>query len=196
MRWEELEQQPCSLARTLSVVGDRWTLLVLRECFLGVRRFDEFEKRLGITRHVLAERLKKLVDAGVLSKQAYQQRPLREEYRLTEKGHDLYPAVLARGNWGDRPMSDFAVRLVNVLLDRSQRIALRKSRFNFDKGTFTFPARVIVRDDLVFRLYRNGDHRMPLRLAQLLSMGEQTGLFTRDPTSGQWQPGPRSDRVA
>lgn len=98
--------------------------------------------------------------------------------------------------WGDRPMSDFAVRLVNVLLDRSQRIALRKSRFNFDKGTFTFPARVIVRDDLVFRLYRNGDHRMPLRLAQLLSMGEQTGLFTRDPTSGQWQPGPRSDRVA
>lgn len=98
--------------------------------------------------------------------------------------------------WGGRPMSDFAVRLVNVLLDRSQRIALRKSRFNYDKGTFTFPARVIVRDDLVFRLYRNGDHRMPLRLAQLLSMGEQTGLFTRDPTSGQWQPGPRSDLVA
>ena len=93
-------------------------------------------------------------------------------------------------------MSDFAVRLVNVLLDRSQRIALRKSRFNYDKGIFTFPARVIVRDDLVFRLYRNGDHRMPLRLTQLLSMGEQTGLFTRDPTSGQWQPGPRSDRVA
>lgn len=105
MRWEELEQQPCSLARTLSVVGDRWTLLVLRECFLGVRRFDEFEKRLGITRHVLAERLKKLVEAGVLSKQAYQQRPLREEYRLTEKGHDLYPAVLALVNWGDRHMS-------------------------------------------------------------------------------------------
>lgn len=105
MRWEELEQQPCSLARTLSVVGDRWTLLVLRECFLGVRRFDEFEKRLGITRHVLAERLKKLVESGVLSKQAYQQRPLREEYRLTEKGHDLYPAVLALVNWGDRHMS-------------------------------------------------------------------------------------------
>ncbi len=105
MRWEELEQQPCSLARTLSVVGDRWTLLVLRECFLGVRRFDEFEKRLGVTRHVLAERLKKLVEAGVLNKQAYQQRPLREEYRLTEKGHDLYPAVLALVSWGDQHMS-------------------------------------------------------------------------------------------
>jgi DNA-binding HxlR family transcriptional regulator len=105
MRWEELDQQPCSLARTLAVVGDRWTLLVLRECFLGVRRFDEFEKRLGITRHVLADRLKKLTEAGVLAKQAYQQRPLREEYRLTAKGHDLYPAVLALVNWGDRHLS-------------------------------------------------------------------------------------------
>ncbi|MGH8434644.1 MAG: winged helix-turn-helix transcriptional regulator [Pseudomonas sp.] len=105
MRWEELDQQPCSLSRTLSVVGDRWTLLVLRECFLGVRRFDDFEKRLGITRHVLADRLKKLTEAAVLVKQAYQQRPLREEYRLTDKGHDLYPAVLALVNWGDRHMS-------------------------------------------------------------------------------------------
>lgn len=105
MRWEELEQQPCSLARTLSVVGDRWTLLVLRESFLGIRRFDEFEKRLGITRHVLADRLKKLVEAAVLEKVAYQQRPLREEYRLTAKGRDLYPAVLALVNWGDRHMS-------------------------------------------------------------------------------------------
>jgi DNA-binding HxlR family transcriptional regulator len=105
MRWEDLEQQPCSLARTLSVVGDRWTLLVLRECFLGIRRFDAFEKRLGVTRHVLAERLKKLVEAGVLDKVAYQQRPVREEYRLTDKGRDLYPAVLALVNWGDRHMS-------------------------------------------------------------------------------------------
>ncbi|MBF0674462.1 helix-turn-helix domain-containing protein [Pseudomonas sp.] len=105
MRWEELDQQPCSLARTLSVVGDRWTLLVLRESFLGIRRFDEFEKRLGVTRHVLANRLKKLTEAGVLNKVAYQQRPLREEYRLTAKGRDLYPAVLALVNWGDHYMS-------------------------------------------------------------------------------------------
>jgi DNA-binding HxlR family transcriptional regulator len=105
MRWEELDQQPCSLARALAVVGDRWTLLVLRECFLGVRRFDEFEKRLGITRHVLADRLKKLTEAGVLSKQLYQQRPPREAYRLTEKGHELYPVLLALVNWGDRHLS-------------------------------------------------------------------------------------------
>src|SRR5690606_29419646 len=95
MRWEELDQQPCSLARALSVIGDRWTLLVLRESFLGIRRFDEFEERLGVTRHVLANRLKKLTEAGVLNKVAYQQRPLRQEYRLTAKGRDLYPAVLA-----------------------------------------------------------------------------------------------------
>ena len=106
MRWEELEQQPCSLARTLSVVGDRWTLLVLRECFLGTRRFDAFEQRLGITRHLLADRLKTLVRAGVLNKVAYQQRPLREEYRLTDKGRDLYPVIMSLVNWGDRHMSD------------------------------------------------------------------------------------------
>ncbi|GLK91474.1 winged helix-turn-helix transcriptional regulator [Pseudomonas turukhanskensis] len=106
MRWEDLGDQPCSLSRTLSVVGDRWTLLVLRECFMGVRRFDDFEKRMGITRHVLAERLKRLTEHGVLMKSAYQQRPVREEYRLTEKGHDLYPAILALVNWGDRHMSD------------------------------------------------------------------------------------------
>lgn len=106
MRWEELDQQPCSLARTLAVIGDKWTLLVLRDCFLGVRRFDEFERRLGVTRHLLAGRLKKLVEHGVLTKVAYQQRPLREEYRLTEKGLDLHPAMLALVSWGDRHMAD------------------------------------------------------------------------------------------
>lgn len=106
MRWEELDQQPCSLARTLSVVGDKWTLLVLRDCFLGIRRFDEFERRLGITRHLLAGRLKKLVDHGVLTRVAYQERPLREEYRLTPKGLDLHPVILTLVSWGDRHMAD------------------------------------------------------------------------------------------
>ncbi|MFL1404412.1 winged helix-turn-helix transcriptional regulator [Marinobacter sp. M1N3S26] len=106
MRWQELDQQPCSLARTLSVVGDRWTLMVLRDCFLGVRRFDDFEKRLGITRHVLTDRLKKLVEQDVLRKVPYQQRPLREEYRLTEKGLELHPVILALVSWGDRHMAD------------------------------------------------------------------------------------------
>ena len=87
------------------MVGDRWTLLVLRECFLGTRRFDDFQARLGVTRHVLADRLKTLVEAGVLHKEAYQQRPLREEYRLTAKGLDLYPVIVSLVDWGDRYMS-------------------------------------------------------------------------------------------
>lgn len=105
MRWEELDREACSVARTLSVIGDRWTLMVLRECFLGARRFEEFETRLGIARHVLADRLRKLTDADVLGKVAYQERPRREEYRLTEKGRDLYPVMVTLAQWGDKYMA-------------------------------------------------------------------------------------------
>ena len=101
MRWSELGGERCSIARTVSVIGDRWTLLILRDCFLRVRRFEEFESRLGITRHILADRLKKLVAEGVLKKVAYQDRPLRYEYRLTQKGLDLYPVLMSIVHWGD-----------------------------------------------------------------------------------------------
>lgn len=101
MRWNELASEPCSLARSLAVVGDRWTLLILRDAFLRVRRFDDFQARSGIARRVLAERLAKLVEDGILAKHAYQQRPTRYEYRLTPKGLDLYPVVLALVHWGD-----------------------------------------------------------------------------------------------
>ena len=89
------------MARTLAVIGDRWTLLILRECFLRVRRFDDFQERLGIGRPILADRLTKLVDGFVLTKMAYQQGPTRYEYRLTPKGLDLYPVVMAIVHWGD-----------------------------------------------------------------------------------------------
>jgi DNA-binding HxlR family transcriptional regulator len=105
MRWAELDREACSLARTLSVIGDRWSLLILRDCFLRVRRFEEFQARLGITRHILADRLKKLVAAGVLERVAYQERPRRYEYRLTGKGLDLNAVLLALVRWGDRHMA-------------------------------------------------------------------------------------------
>jgi len=89
------------MARTVSVIGDRWTLLILRDCFLRVRRFEEFQQRLGITRPILASRLKKLVDEFVLVKVPYQQRPVRYEYRLTQKGLNLYPIVMSIVHWGD-----------------------------------------------------------------------------------------------
>jgi DNA-binding HxlR family transcriptional regulator len=101
MKWKDLSQEHCSLARALSVVGDRWTLLVLRDAFLKVRRFEDFQARLGIARRVLTERLAGLVEEGVLEKVAYQQRPLRHEYRLTQKGIDLYPVILSLVHWGD-----------------------------------------------------------------------------------------------
>jgi DNA-binding HxlR family transcriptional regulator len=102
MRWRSLNQENCSLARTLAVVGDRWTLLILRDCFLRVRRFEDFEKSLKIARRVLSERLSLLVDEGILKRVAYQERPARYEYRLTEKGLELYPAILHLVHWGDK----------------------------------------------------------------------------------------------
>lgn len=100
MKWDELEKNWCPVARTMSVVGDRWTLLILRDCFLGVSRFDGFQKSLGVTRHVLADRLKRLVDAEILEKSAYSERPPRYDYQLTQKGRDLGPALIALRDWG------------------------------------------------------------------------------------------------
>ena len=92
----------CSVARTLEVVGEWWTMLVVREAFNGVRRFDDFHARLGIARNVLATRLQGLVDHGILERRLYQERPERFEYRLTEKGLDLYPVLISLMRWGDR----------------------------------------------------------------------------------------------
>ena len=104
MRWDDIDKQVCSVARSLSVVGERWTMLIIRDAFLGTRRFDQFQSNLGITRHRLSERLGKLVDAGVLVKVPYNERPLRHEYRLTRKGLGLYPVLLTLAHWGDEWM--------------------------------------------------------------------------------------------
>src|SRR5262245_54814106 len=104
MRWRDVGDLTCSVARSLSVVGDRWTLLVLRDAFLGARRFEQFGA-VGLTRHRLADRLKRLVAAGVMDRVRYQDRPPRFEYRLTEKGRDLYPIIVSMTRWGDRWMA-------------------------------------------------------------------------------------------
>ena len=92
----------CSVARTLEIVGEWWTMLVVREAFGGVRRFDDFQSRLGIARNVLATRLQGLVDHGILERHLYQERPERFEYRLTERGRDLYPVLISLMRWGDK----------------------------------------------------------------------------------------------
>ena len=91
----------CSVARALEVVGERWTILIVREAFLGTRRFDEFQSKLGIARNVLQARLERLVETGVLRRVRYQERPERYEYRLTRKGTDLWPVLIALLKWGD-----------------------------------------------------------------------------------------------
>lgn len=94
--------QNCSIARTLEMVGERWTLLVLREAFLGVRRFDALQAKLGVARNVLSARLERLVGEEILEKVPYSERPLRHEYRLTDKGLDLWPVIVELLRWGDR----------------------------------------------------------------------------------------------
>jgi DNA-binding HxlR family transcriptional regulator len=98
----DYDDQNCSIARSLELVGERWTLLIIREGFLGTHRFDEFQRNLGIARNVLQARLERLTDAGIMRRVAYQQRPPRYEYRLTSKGVDLWPVIVALLKWGDR----------------------------------------------------------------------------------------------
>jgi DNA-binding HxlR family transcriptional regulator len=102
MLGSDYKGQNCSIARTLELVGERWTILVLRDAFLGLRRFDQFQRSLGIARNVLAVRLDRLVAEEILEKIPYQERPLRHEYRLTEKGLDLWPVITELLRWGDR----------------------------------------------------------------------------------------------
>lgn len=98
----DFSQLNCSVARALEVIGERWSLLIVRDALYGVRRFEDFQKSLGIARNILTDRLKGLVEQGVLERVAYAERPLRYEYRLTDKGKDLTPMLLTMMRWGDK----------------------------------------------------------------------------------------------
>ncbi|MGE5282434.1 MAG: winged helix-turn-helix transcriptional regulator [Chloroflexota bacterium] len=98
--------QACSIARSLEVVGERWTLLIVRDVMNGHRRFDDLQKSLGIARNVLSARLQRLTEEDILERRPYQESPERYEYFLTEKGLDLWPALVALLAWGDRYSPD------------------------------------------------------------------------------------------
>ncbi|WP_228002500.1 winged helix-turn-helix transcriptional regulator [Nocardia australiensis] len=100
MRYEELADVPCSITRPLVIFGDRWTLLILKYSFSGIRRFNAFQSTLGISRSRLQDRLDRLIEHGILVKQKAAG-GAHEEYRLTPKGHDIYPILLAIRDWGD-----------------------------------------------------------------------------------------------
>ena len=101
MRRSSFEDMNCSIARSLEVIGEWWTLLILRDAFLGVTRFEQFQARLGIARNILTSRLDTLVDAGVLERRLYDEARQRHDYVLTEKGRALWPVLVTIRQWGD-----------------------------------------------------------------------------------------------
>ena len=118
------EGQNCSISHALEVVGERWTLLIIRDALLGLRRFDEFQRSLGIARKVLAERLRWLVDEGILERVRYQERPERYEYHLTRKGRDLHVALVGLQQWGDDYCSEKPPMLARTRSDKKAVIAV------------------------------------------------------------------------
>jgi DNA-binding HxlR family transcriptional regulator len=102
----ELKRPPiCSIAAAMDILGERWTFLILREAFYGVRRFSDMQRNLGIARNILSTRLQTLVNAGIFERRLYHEEPERYEYRLTEAGRDLYPSIVALMRWGDEHLA-------------------------------------------------------------------------------------------
>jgi DNA-binding HxlR family transcriptional regulator len=119
MAWDDIGESVCPIARSLAVFGDRWTMLIVRELFLGTRRFDAFQAQTGMSSHLLSARLKRLEKDGIIERRLYQTRPRRYEYRLTTKGKDLHGIVVALRAWGLRwcgldPADEPAVKLVHT----------------------------------------------------------------------------------
>ena len=94
--------EPCPVARSVDLVGDRWSMLIVRDAFDGICRFGDFQRSLGVARNILSDRLRKLVDAGILEHQAASDGSAYQEYVLTAKGESLFPVVVALRQWGER----------------------------------------------------------------------------------------------
>jgi DNA-binding HxlR family transcriptional regulator len=105
-------QELCGVAKSLEIIGERWTLLIVRDAFFGIRRFDDFQASLGIARNVLTDRLNRLVDEGVFERVRYSEKPERFEYRLTTKGRELNVALTALREWGERHVLEQPSRLL------------------------------------------------------------------------------------
>jgi len=114
----DYEGQDCSIAQALEIVGERWTLLIVRDAFLGLSRFDQFQESLGIARNVLTDRLNRLVEEGILERVRYSERPERYEYRLTEKGRELRLALAGLRQWGDTYLSEQPRRILRRKADK------------------------------------------------------------------------------
>lgn len=130
----EYQGQNCSIARALELVGERWTLLIIRDAFLGLRRFDEFQESLGISRNVLTDRLDRLVEEGIFEAIPYGTRQDRFDYQLTRMGLDLHVALVGLRQWGDKYLCDKPPTLARRTRDRRSLVAAL-----VPKGTATVP---------------------------------------------------------
>jgi DNA-binding HxlR family transcriptional regulator len=141
----------CPIARSLDALGEWWSLLILRDAFIGLTRFDDFQQSLGIAPNMLTRRLKRLTEAGLLERPAYSQRPLRHEYRLTAAGRDVFPVLAALGTWGGRHVTDgkVLVQLAGradgkpmdpVMIDRGSGTPITPDTAEFRPGPDARPA--------------------------------------------------------
>jgi DNA-binding HxlR family transcriptional regulator len=159
MRRTSFDGWPCSIARTVDVLGDGWTSLVLRETFYGAKRFDDIQQVLGIARNTLADRLGVLVEVGLLEKRAYQSKPVRYDYLLTDKGSDFFGVLAAMSRWGDTWLADEAG--APVILhhdacghDTHAEVVCHECRQPLEAADVTarpgpgFPARLLARHDI------------------------------------------------
>jgi len=134
MRRTRFDEAPCPIARTADLIGDWWTPMVMREAFLGRRRFDEFQQALSVSRGVLAQRLARLVDEGLLEKRLYEERPPRHEYVLTDKGRAFYPVLAAMWRWGSDWLWEEGSEPVIELYDKASGRPLRPQLVDENTG--------------------------------------------------------------
>jgi DNA-binding HxlR family transcriptional regulator len=146
MGWDDVSDTICPIARALSVLGDRWTLLILRELVMGTRHFDDLQAQTGMSSHLLSQRLKRLEKDGVIERRLYSKKPVRYEYRQTEIGKELDPIILMLRSWGMKhckrgSREQSAVTMLHkrtgTLIDESWRLPSSGKPFTFDDVTST-----------------------------------------------------------
>jgi DNA-binding HxlR family transcriptional regulator len=146
MSWDDVSEGLCPVARSLASVGDRWTLLILHELSMGVRRFDELQAQTGMSSHLLSLRLKKLEEDGVIERRVYSERPLRHEYHATQKGRELDPILIILRGWGMKwqcngsdaePSTTLIYKPTGETIDASWRLPSHGPMFSFDDVEMT-----------------------------------------------------------
>jgi DNA-binding HxlR family transcriptional regulator len=143
MRRKSLSGAPCPIARTLDVIGDWWSLLIVRDCLRGTRRFSEFQKSLGVSKNILTQRLRGLVAQDILTQTPAADGSAYQEYALTDKGRDLYPILVALGQWGREHRAGDDPNPM-TLVDREYRQPVRKLEIRAGDGRVLGPGETVM----------------------------------------------------